>query len=115
MQENNAPFHIGQQVVAVESGLDIEKGQEYTVLGLRLVCCSWLVDVGIKVPYEADMRCFKCKYIEAVQKGSIWWVDHKLFAPIETRKVEIAEEILNSIQITEEVPDKALKPETVNN
>lgn len=115
MQENQAPFSEYQPIVRTgPSNMFVKQGKVYTAHACYQcpVCKKWSVtlkEFPISLPFEFNCEC-----------GLLAHVNHRggyaaLFAPIETRKVEIAEEILNFSKITEEVPDRALKPETVNN
>lgn len=90
---NNAPFHVGQNVVCVKThswGLVVEE-RMYTVTGVGCCLCGlWWVSVGVTNPLFFGMKC-DCNIIIPhnldVKFGS------NLFAPITPRSVSIPESL----------------------
>lgn len=115
---NTAPFEVGETVIAVMSGVHIVKGQEYIIQGLKKLCCKWLVDVGVNVPYDTQFRCIDCKREFDAKEGGIWWLTHKMFARIKriSAELEISKEVFDSFpKTTKEGLDVVVKPQTVTN
>lgn len=47
---NLPPFYVGQQVICVESHPElpiVRKGNQFTILGIKMGCHGWVVDIGI--------------------------------------------------------------------
>jgi hypothetical protein len=93
---NNAPFKIGDKVVATISNQYLNKGDVYTVKALyEVVCCKrWAVNVGI--PCSSDYKAIcGCKTIHPIA-GFIYH-NRKYFALVQPRheSADIAESIID--------------------
>lgn len=106
---NQAPFHVGQKVVCVNPAgfARLKKYAIYVVNKThRCGCGNWLVDVGA----EGGLVCSSC---ESLLRDCA--MDARLFAPITEQYEDMTLSIAQSAKQTNEVPDKVLIPETINN
>lgn len=83
-----APFYIGQEVVALlqleNAGIVyIKKGADYEIQALRQCKCGlWLVKVGVDLSSLCHgVACLHCKTIYSDMKNA--WISHNAFAPKE--------------------------------
>jgi hypothetical protein len=115
---NTPPFAIRQKVVCLRDGktTPIKKGAIYTVEDLNYnSCCKKASGWFVRLAELPDMRQRCCYVCDAECKTPGLWLHEKAFAPIETQYTDISKELADSFKDTDEVPDKILKPETVNN
>ena len=119
MKDNStAPFKVGQRVVCIKShSLKIVvKGNTYPIKGLsKCKCGSWSVDIGEIISKKKwdYLRCYGCGVLEK-NEGTMWFAS-ALFAPIQEQYTDATAEIIEKFKQTDEVPDKSLIPEIVNN
>ena len=112
---SEAPFHIGQKVVSLVDSLHIKKGDQFEVVGIWKECCTWLVDVGLKMP-----QCFfgVCEHGHTLilHVGDVWPFDYKVLAPLQDQYADITSEIAKGVFIGDSA-DQPLKKvlEPVNN
>ena len=103
---NNAPFKIGQRVVALITditGKRIKKGSVYTVLSIKEFCkCgSYVIDIGMKTEKQFS-GCLLCGHTE-LNNAIIWiWTGH--FAPIDDQK-----ERIRYVAVSESLREKAVE------
>lgn len=116
MEGNNAPFAIGQEVVCLINGFTFKKGDIRKVIKIEKGCCCWLVDIGEISPITVKLTC-KCGsgYMYYIVGGKTMMIDSVRLAPIQHQYTDIAREIADTFKQTEEVPDKIIIPEKVNN
>lgn len=57
-----APFHSGQEVVAIKDHSQgaFKKDQEFIIQGIWKGCCSWMVVVGVPLPKGLKNTCPQC-------------------------------------------------------
>lgn len=96
MNNNNAPFYVGQRVVAVRDSNcgKIKKGQRFIIADMIPAYCScreWLVDVGL-VGNSPRCMCYSC-YSTMIWKDNTHWKNAAIFAPIDERTVSIPESL----------------------
>lgn len=112
---NNAPFHIGQKVVALKTDTvenTIIKGNVYTILSIHWFCkCGWVVDVGITTRLKNNY-CPDCEIRKPANGVALIYHEH--FAPIQTNYADATAELLEKFPQVSETPDKILKPEPIN-
>lgn len=97
MNNNNAPFYVGQRVVCIESAhspknpeFGVVKDIVYKVLAVSLCGCGlWKIDVGIRTTKTRT----KCRICEMISIGNEVWCRSFLFAPIDERTVSIPESL----------------------
>lgn len=80
---NQPPFEIGEEVVAIKTGLKLVKGKKYTVARIFPAYCScnsWHIDVGIPAPVS-NFHCSRCDSIGVIprQQTGFHWFDYTLF------------------------------------
>lgn len=73
-----APFRIGQIVTCVESHPNlpiVRKGNQFAILGIKMGCHGWVVDIGIESGNEIGipLRCNQCGKTGIISDG-IWWI-----------------------------------------
>src|SRR5690606_41981352 len=94
----NAPFYIGQEVVAIENHSQgrYKKGDHFRVLGLKLNrCCNhWVIDVGIKTNHSI-MECI-CR-VWFTDLSGIAWFSHEAFAPVQYNDTMTFEEAIQFV------------------
>lgn len=78
---NIAPFYVSQEIVANRDhsqGL-FNKGDEFVVKSIRMGCCDWEIDIGIKIPDEfTGWSCYTCG---KSSHSDICWFKTKSFSP----------------------------------
>lgn len=118
MENNNAPFYVGQEVVRIKNGQRGEKiGDEHVVYENNLCpkCKKWFIDIGIREPVRAPRFLSVCSCgNKSEMHAPIVWVNASSFAPKENLYTDISKELADSFKHTDEVPDKVLVPEKVN-
>lgn len=92
---NNAPFRVGQRVVAVRSTPSLTKHETYTVVDLFFVpCCNkWMVCVGLVGEAGIPHKCLEHNTIHVVRFRNLVYHNPKYFAPIPPRSIEIPESL----------------------
>jgi hypothetical protein len=114
---NNAPFAIGQKVVALKTGICLVKGREYTITGVYpsdCKCNGWDVTVGISWS-KTHHQCEDCGVYNIPNSGTEKLFLSGLFAPIQTNYADATAEILEKFKSPSETPDKINIPEPCNN
>jgi hypothetical protein len=111
MNNNNAPFYVGQRVVALKELIDIKKGQIYTVAAISQCACGvWHVSVEeSKSAFLGVFTCAECGSInEPLSAIPNNGAEAYCFAPIEPRHqdVEIDEAIIEQAQELINTPEK---------
>lgn len=106
-----APFNIGDRVVAIAKHRAFKTGDEFTVFGLRKICCTWEVEVGIASSTGYD-HCTLCDRISRSKDGK-WWFRADRFAPINRRKREVS--ICSDLKQFTEVKETIESPKTPAN
>ncbi len=114
MNNNNAPFYVGQRVVAVRDSNcgNIKKGQRFVISEIIPAHCScrrWLVDVGI-VGTNTYNTCYTC-HSTMKWKDNTHWKNPAIFAPIDERTVSIPESLKE--QAEEMIRGKEIREETI--
>lgn len=118
MNTDNAPFVVGQRVVALKTsknnlGDGPDKDSRYKVIDIfKCKCGLWKVDVGIESKVQCVSECASCG--NGVRTKSVY-CNARIFAPIQEQYADIREIIANLHPQTNEGPDKVMKPQTVNN
>lgn len=112
METNNAPFFIGQQVVALvgKKGDYIIKGSPYVVDGIRqLICGCWTISVG--VINEHSQKYFECDKHKCnpVYGGKMRWFYSTLFAPINPLYADIRKELAKEAMNVRDTADQPVK------
>lgn len=121
MEGNNAPFAVGQKVIRTGRSIPgfLVKGEVYTVAYCRQCtkCNLWKVGIlELPIPDNSSYRSTcTCGLILKPSPDKNYTGNAKLFAPIQHQYTDIAKEIADSYKSTEEVPDKIIIPEKVNN
>lgn len=98
-------WHIGQKVVCIKThslGV-VQKGQTHTIQGIRKHDCGCSVitlNVGIVNPNHSStakmVRCPVCKHVFLKEPSHYWWwIDERLFRPLETTYTEEEIEAVN--------------------
>lgn len=83
---NLPPFYVGQKVVALNTSLSWNKGDVFTVLGLRKPCCHWQVNIGVGVGPKGEwdsVSCEDCGYTEQLNGNTNVWANCRNFAPVQ--------------------------------
>lgn len=75
-------FYIGQKIVAIKDHSQgvFKKGDEFTVLGIKKMCCENAIDIG-KITHLKKHQCECNKIINNTNK--IHYIHEDMFAPIE--------------------------------
>ena len=106
-------FKIGQQVVCVKQHSQgiLEVNKIYTVLNIYKCNCGRIAfDVDILNHYNTSTTCDCMKTIEP---KTIWWINSKLFRPLEYNIISNKELISNII--TEKLDTPIKQPEKIKN
>lgn len=118
---DNAPFAIGQKIVRIApSKAWIEKGKVYTCAGCMPCphCHKWKVFLE-ELPVDTSKFIIKstCGCGDTQRKGlpPFYSGVANYFAPIQPMYENISKQIAESITQTDEVPDRVIVPQTVNN
>lgn len=110
MENNIAPFRVGQKVVRLDDCKYIKKGEVVTIGSIEMCNCGkWRVSI---VEHPFDMYGYQCINCKNTSVTGLFIA--KYFAPIQESYTDITAEIASQQSITEERPDKILIPETVN-
>lgn len=100
---DNAPFKIGQNVVALKNTDYVVKGGVYLVKNIfKHECGNWVIDIGFPVVKKEHIcsRCFDC----LSKIGGILWLDAKTFTPIEEQREKI-----RYVAVSETLREKAIE------
>lgn len=100
MENNNAPFYVGQRVVCVKPIIGYVKGSYYTIQDCRqcVACGNWHVMI-LEDPYPGTMD-FKCKCGGMVKKSTAYYgCLHYRFAPIQEAYSDITAELASKVEV----------------
>lgn len=107
---NNWEPRVGQKVVALVSGdalpAPVKKGDVFTVLAVKKLCCCWHVDVGLLSPKTTAMKCRHHGTLLNLVAGEKLWPESKVFAPL----IEYPDLTAEIAQQFKEHPDTADVP-----
>lgn len=109
MENNNAPFFVGQKVICINPSGCLIKDKIYTVLDLFKCKCK----CGWHVAFRADIRegfwsCCGCDFVP--NNLNFLTAHYSRFAPAIQDYLDMRKEIADSMETTPETPDKILKP-----
>lgn len=107
--ENNWEPRVGQKVVALRDGRDVRKGNEYTVLSVSKLCSHFVIDVGIKVPFDCQITCTHCGTFGNLKAGDPWTVTSSMFAPISEQYADMTAEIAQQFKEHPDTVDQPVK------
>lgn len=79
----NPPFSIGQKVVSLINSASVKKGDIFTVLGIKIHCCTkWVIDIGLTSPINLTLSCNDCKSLMRLVQNEPMWPEAICFGPI---------------------------------
>jgi|GEM_PF-3491461 len=110
MSNEQAPFKIGQRVIAIKdhSSGDFHRGDEFKVLHIKpCVCDHWQVDIGLQTTskYVLCIPGGKCTPVV----NSVAWYHARCFAPIQPAYESITAELAQKGMEVGDTPDVPLK------
>lgn len=114
--ENNAPFRVGQKVVALKDSVCgyFNKGDIFTVAGIRK-CCQWSIDVGCIIGSQFFRQvCGDCHMLHGYS-GDIRWCAAKCFAPYNPYSNSVSKQLAEEAIKQPIETDVPVKREVVNN
>lgn len=115
---SEAPFYIGQRVVALlgcsnAAKISFKRGDVLVVKDcVQCSCGKWYVDIGNPTIQGSGTLCPSCS--RQINYDFKWLSKSSSFAPIQESYSDATAEILEKFPITEETPDKLLTPQTIN-
>lgn len=118
MENNNWEPKVGQKIIALVDGdalpKPVKKGDVFTVLAVRKMCCAWHVDVGLLSPKTVKMICKFHGTPMNLVRGECLWPESRVFAPINPYSNSISLELANKA-MEERVEVDGPVREVVNN